>query len=311
MGSATAQLPADGAQDPQAHDGPMTRTTTPHTATATATAGPTTPVTRRLDKGATAPLWQQLLSDLRHRLASGEFGSSGFPGELLLVEQYGVSRHTVREALRRLRAEGLVSVGRGRRSRVTAEGVIDQPTGIVYSLFSSVEASGMSQVSQVRRLDVHADGVVAARLGLEESTPLLYLERLRLADGLPLALDRVWLPAAPTSALLGADFTHTSLYEQLQTLTGIQVTGGQETVRAVIPSAAEHQALELTPPAAAFSVTRTACSNGTPIEWRQTLIRADRFNLTSTLRPGPARCSSADAGAAETTRPLAYTPTFS
>jgi GntR family transcriptional regulator len=146
-----------------------------------------------------------------------------------------------------------------------------------------VEASGIAQISIVRALDIRADGVIATRLGLEESTPLFHLERLRLAGDEPLALDRVWMPASIAEPLLTADFRRTSLYEALLALTGVPITGGAETVRAVIPSKAEHSALGLAPPAAAFAVERTATSSGVPIEWRKTLIRADRFSLTNTL----------------------------
>lgn len=65
------------------------------------------------------------------------------------------------------------------------------------------------------------------------------------------------------------------------------MTGGQESVRAVIPSRAEHRTLDLQAPSAAFSVVRTGTSQGVPIEWRHTLIRADRFALTSALAPAP------------------------
>ena len=107
----------------------------------------------------------------------------------------------------------------------------------LYSLFRSVEAAGQRQRSVVRRLEVTADGVVAAEIGLEESTPLLYLERLRLADEQPLALDRVWLPAAIAEPLLAVDFSHTSLHGELAARCGVRVDAGQERVRAVVPSA--------------------------------------------------------------------------
>lgn len=240
----------------------------------------------RLDRSASTPLWRQLASDLRARLDGGEF-TGGFPGEVDLGIQYAVSRHTVREALRQLRAAGVISTGRGRRPRLTApDAVIAQPTGIAYSLFASVEDRGSVQTSVVRVLTVRADGVVAPRLGLEESSPLVHLERLRLADGRPLALDRVWLPASIGEPLLDVDFRRTSLYEELAR-TGIPVTGGQETVRAVIPTRAEHDTLGLQPPSAVFSVERTGTSSGVPVEWRHTLIRADRFTLTSALGPRP------------------------
>src|SRR6476646_7204171 len=234
-----------------------------------------------LDRSRTTPLWEQLLTDLRRRLDHDEFAVA-FPGELALVAQYGVSRHTVREAVRRLREEGLVIAGRGRTPRRAEPTPIEQPLGELYSLFTAVEATGRVQRSVVRALDVRADGVVAARLGLEESTPLVYLERLRLAGGAPLALDRVWLPASIGEPLLSADFRRTGLYDQLAA-TGIRITGGEETVRAVVPSRAEHAVLGLTPPAAAFSVFCTGTSSGVPVEWRHTLVRADRFALSGTL----------------------------
>lgn len=168
-----------------------------------------------LDRTSGTSLWQQLAQDLRRRLDLGEFVGA-FPGELELGQQYAVSRYTVREALRQLRAEGAITTGRGRRPRIAApEPVIAQPTGIAYSLFSSVESCGLTQTSLVRTLHLRADGVIAPRLGLEESTPLVYLERLRLADGRPLALDRVWLPASIGEPLLDVDFRRTSLYAEL------------------------------------------------------------------------------------------------
>jgi GntR family transcriptional regulator len=256
-----------------------------------------------LHRSAGAPLWQQLAAELRGRLERGEF-AGGLPGELGLVREYGVSRHTVREALRQLRADGVITTSRGRRTRV-AEPVIAQATGIAYSLFGAVESRGLTQRSLVRAQDVRADGVVAARLGLEESTPLFHLERLRLADGEPLALDRVWLPATLAEPLLTVDFGHTALYDQLLTTTGVRVTGGQETVRAVVPSPAEHETLGLTPPAAAFFVERSATADGVVIEWRQTLIRADRFALTTALGGAPGTEQSPGASA-----PLSLVPRF-
>ena len=232
-----------------------------------------------MDRTAPVPLWQQLLSDLRTRLAEGEF-TNEFPGELALVEQYAVSRHTVREALRHLRAEGIVTAARGRRPRL-APVEVEQPLGALVSLFATVEASGLEQRSLVRALDIRADGVVAARLGLEESTPLVYLERLRLAGPEPLALDRVWLPAQVAEPLLRADFTHTALYDELSQHCGVRLTGGRERVRAVLASRGERELLHLPAGAALLLVERTGCLHGRPLEFRHTLVRGDRYAVTA------------------------------
>lgn len=234
-----------------------------------------------VDRSSALPLWAQVQADLERRLRAGEFASA-FPGEMALVQQYGVSRHTVRASLRHLRESGLVEASRGRPPRV-ADREISQPLGTLYSLFASVEASGHQQHSIVRALDARADGTVATRLGLEESTPLVHLERIRFSDDEPLAMDRVWLPARLAAPLLDADFTQTSLYDELAARCGITLTGGKERVRAVLPTPAERLLLDIPADSAALAIERTGELRGQPVEWRQTLVRGDRFSLVTDL----------------------------
>lgn len=245
------------------------------------------PAPRALRRGG-APLWAQLLADLRARLATGEFADA-FPGELALVREYGVSRHTVREALRELRREGVVTAERGRRPRL-APAEVEQALGALTGLYAAVASSGLEQRSVVRVRDVRRDGVVATRLGLEESTPLVHLERLRLAGSAPLALDRVWLPADVAAPLLEVDVTRTALYDELLTHCGIRLTGGSDSVRAVVPGRGERALLEVPAGVALLSVERTGCVHGRPMELRHTLVRGDRFAVTADFgSPGGTR----------------------
>ena len=71
---------------------------------------------RAVDRSGPSPLWAQVQADLRRRTEDGEFDAA-FPVNVL-VTQYEVSRNTVREALRSLRAEGLVTAERGRPQRL-------------------------------------------------------------------------------------------------------------------------------------------------------------------------------------------------
>jgi GntR family transcriptional regulator len=239
---------------------------------------------RQLDRTSPLPLWAQLRADLRRRLAEGAFGDA-FPGELALVAEYEVSRQTVRSALRELRADGIVVAERGRRPRLAGQTTITQPIGALYSLFASVESAGLRQTSVVRSRDLRADGVIAGRLGLEASTPLFRLERLRLAADEPLALDTVWLPAQIATPLLEADFTHTALYEELADRTGIRLDGGHEHIRAVVPTRAQQRLLGIAPSTGALAIDRLGHAGGKPVEWRHTLIRGDRFFLLAEFSP--------------------------
>ncbi len=250
---------------------------------------------RAVDRADPLPLWAQLHTDLVRRLESGEFGAV-FPSESALVAEYEVSRQTVREALRRLRETGVVSSGPGRSSRVVPETEIEQPLGVLYSLFDSVSQTGRVPSSVVRALDVRTDPDVAARLGLTAASPLVHLERLRLADGEPLATDRVWLPADLAEGLLDADLERFGLYDQLAERCGIRLTGGREHIVAVIPTEVERAELALPDGVAAFAVDRLGCAGGSPVEWRHTLIRADRFSVTAEFSARGYRLDVAAAG---------------
>ncbi|MFJ6617880.1 GntR family transcriptional regulator [Kitasatospora sp. NPDC091335] len=141
---------------------------------------------------------------------------------------------------------------------------------------------GAVQRSVVRALDRRADGVIAARLGLEESTPLVYLERVRLADEEPLAVDRTWFPADVAHPLLDVDFTPTSLYDELERHCGSRIYGGWERIRAVVPGRGERILLDCPETTALLAIDRLGHdADGRPVEWRQTLVRADRFAVAA------------------------------
>lgn len=230
-----------------------------------------------VDRASPLPLWAQVQQDLLRRMRAGAFDER-FPGELELVAQYQVSRHTVRDALRRLRDEGVLESGRGRGTWL-GKPRIGQPLGAIYSLFRSVEARGLVQRSEVRALEVRVDADVAVRLNRGASTEFVYLERLRLADGEPLALDRAWLPRSLAGPLLEADFSHSGLYDELVSLTGTRLTGGSEVIKAVVPSPANRRLLHIRAGTAALAVQRLGCLRDEPVEWRETLIRGDRFSV--------------------------------
>lgn len=233
----------------------------------------------RLDRASSIPLWAQLIDDCERRLQSGEFAAQ-FPGEHELCREYDVSRHTVREALRRLRDRGVLDSGRGRTTKVRHDR-IEQSLGALYSLFREVEARGMVQRSAVLARAQVVAPAVARRLGLDEDDPLLHLARLRYADEEPLAVDRAWLPMSLAAPLLDVDFSHAGLYDELEGRAGIRLTGGRESITAVVPSPDDEVLLALPDGVGVLRIERTASVDERPVEWRSTILRGDRFAVSS------------------------------
>lgn len=239
----------------------------------------------KLDRQSPVPLWAQLLDDLRARFDAMEFEGS-FPSELHLSEEYLVSRNTVREAVRRLRSEGVVVAGRGRRPRIGSSVAIEQPVGALYSLFRSVESAGIEQRSVVKTLAIESNPDAARKLGLRSTARLFHLQRVRLAGGEPLALDSVWLPADIGTPLLESDFSHTALYDELAARTGVRLTGGNECIHAVVPDGLQRSQLEIPPDIAALAIDRVGFAKERLVEWRQTVVRGDRFNVVASFSAG-------------------------
>jgi GntR family transcriptional regulator len=239
------------------------------------------PSSRSIPPSLASPLWESIRADLSRRVADGDF-AEGFPGELDLSREYGVSRGTIRNALRPLRETGTVTAHRGRRPQVIHGGQGDA-FGPVYSLFESVQASGMSQRSVVLVREFTTDPAVAAQLSLPPEEVLLHLSRLRLADEEPLAVDHVWLPAARVRALIDVDFTDTALYKELRERCGIVLDGGREEVRAATASAADVESLGCVEGAPIFRIRRIGFHRGEALELRCSHILGDRYVVTSTF----------------------------
>jgi GntR family transcriptional regulator len=226
------------------------------------------------------PLWAQVADDLRRRIADREF-TGRFPTDQELVTEYDVSRHTVREALRRLSDDGVLERHRGRGTFLVAHPELQQPVRGMYSLASSIVAQGLDEYSHVLSRGECVDPEAAVALELPPDAPLVYVERLRFAGGEPLALDHSFLPRDAGALLLEADLTHGSLYALLTELGGIQVTGGSERITATVPDAAMRALLRLPDGQAALAIERVARAGDRAIERRLSLVRGDRYSFTS------------------------------
>jgi GntR family transcriptional regulator, phosphonate transport system regulatory protein len=132
--------------------------------------------------------WRRVADEIRAAISEGTI-TEMLPPEMVLAEQHGVNRHTVRRAIAALAAEGLLRAERGRGTFVNAT-----PKRVVYPIgqrtrFSetmlkqSLEPSGRL----IRSERVMADAPVAALLDLRPGAPLHRLDSLSVADGIPMS----------------------------------------------------------------------------------------------------------------------------
>lgn len=231
-----------------------------------------------LDRSSHLPLWVQLAAELRRRAACGDFDDQ-VDTEEQLTETYMVSRHTVRQALHALEEGGLLERRQGKGTYLRGPR-FDQPLHGLYSLATTITGHGAREHSRVLALRRSRARAKAGALGLAPQAPLVYIERLRIAGDEPLALDRSWLPEELSAPLLDADLSSGSLYGALESLCSVRVTGGRERIWPVNPAERDRELLELPRGLAAFAVERLALSGDRPVEWRESLVRGDRYSFS-------------------------------
>lgn len=234
------------------------------------------------------PKGEQLQEILESFITTMEPGMV-LPSERTLEKRYGVARATITSAINELVSKGLVYRVRGSGTFV-AEPKLRQPATLS-SFSEDMLGRGMQPGSQVLGHETIAAGVIIARqLELEPGAAVLHIHRLRTADGEPMALERVYLPAERFPGLELTDLTDTSLYDLLAERWGAQVAVADQWVSAMRLSEREARLLEVpvTQPALLCQrVTRDV--TGVVVEYARALYRGDRYETHTRLRrPGAA-----------------------
>ncbi|WP_406418852.1 GntR family transcriptional regulator [Streptomyces sp. NBC_01614] len=227
---------------------------------------------------------RQLADLLRHLVLTGGFPSGVLPHEDMLATDYQVSRNTVRHALDLLRAEQLVERLPGVGTVVVAEKYshgLDRLMGLAETLREHGQVS-----NEVRTMGpVAAPAPVAERLRLPTGTDVLYIERLRRMNGLPLSLDLTYLPLDIGSELIGADLENTDVFRLLEQITGQPLGHAEITLEAVNADAHSATVLQAPRGTAVLMLERlTHLCDGRPVDLEFIRFRGDRIAMSGLLR---------------------------
>jgi GntR family transcriptional regulator len=224
------------------------------------------------------PLHHQVYLDLKAALDAAEWKAGDrLPTERDLAFRYGCSLITIRRALGELVRESRLERTRGRGTFVLAPRMDVDFAGSL-SFTEEMQTRGLDPETRLIAARPEAAGeAVAAALGLELGSPTLYLERLRLADGEPLLLEQVHLPAERFPGLLASDLEGGSLYDLLTERYGVRVARAREAIEPVLLRAREARLLGRQPGSPALLIEGIASTiEGTPIELGRTFVRGDR-----------------------------------
>jgi GntR family transcriptional regulator len=232
-----------------------------------------------LDKNSFTPMYFQIQTQLLRQIKSGQLrAGDALPGEEELTRIYGVSRMTSRQALQALTTQGLAYRQKGRGTFVL-QPKVEKDIAHLLGFSAEMRVLGLKSASRVLGIgSVPASPEIAARLKVETGSPTLHLHRLRSADGVPVAIEEVWLSQGQFPGIEKVDFVRCSLYQTLRERYDIHVGSADEVIEARAASRHEAGLLEIAPKSSLLVISRTLLSvDGKPVETGISLYRGDRY----------------------------------
>jgi GntR family transcriptional regulator len=234
-----------------------------------------------LQEPSSTPLYIQLANNLRNHIKTGGIASGdALPSERDLCEIMSASRVTIRKAIDRLIAEGLLFRKQGSGTFVSPH--IEAPSAFLSS-FSEDAGTRGAKAGSIWMLKAYAAATEeeALLLELEPNSQVARLGRVRLAGDEPLAIEHAVIPA---NLLPDLDQLGDSLYQALDALGNRPVTGTQK-IRASLATPTEAGLLSIAERSEVLRLERlTRKADGTPVEFTRSAYRGDRYVFVSEMR---------------------------
>ena len=230
------------------------------------------------------PLYKQLKDRLLEILGDGGLPTtSKLASERELVAQYGVSRITVRQAMKELVNEGHLRSHPGKGFYTTGRARPAFELELLRSFTATAIEHGLRPGSRLLhvRLEPATDRVAAA-LQLSSGEPVATLRRLRLLDGLPVAIAEDWIDVRKVPGLVDLNWSgdNRSLYEELRSRYRLDPHSGETVLSSRLAADDEPDLLELRPPAAVLIIQQLAFGvAGLPINFTLSVHHPERYPL--------------------------------
>lgn len=243
----------------------------------------TIPMNTKIERDNPEPLHHQLTEIIKQRIKDEKYpANSKLPSEREFCEEFDVSRTTIRETIRKLKEEGLIEVHRGRGAFVVQE---DKNFSLSVSLdgFSAdVIRQGKIPSSKLIGLDLIAkpDKELVKTMKLNPGNKLVKVERIRLANAIPLAIHTSWLNHRFCPDISNFNLAEISIISILKVFYHLNIVKADQTVFASLANTREQELLSLPNPSAILKETRvTYLDSGDIVEFSKASYCGDFYHL--------------------------------
>jgi GntR family transcriptional regulator len=243
----------------------------------------------KIDPHHALPLYAQVESMITAAIADGTFPSgSRLPNEDELVERYAVSRTTIRQTIQNLVRRGLVEIRRGKgtfvlQPKITQE--LTELTGFVEDM------QVLGRQASARLLDkqiVPASESVARQLAITAGTPVVRIQRVRLADNVPLSFDETFLPREIGDKVMADNLETEPIFSLLEQKYNTALAEAEYRLEAVSADPIVARALGIAAGSPIFLIERTSyTAEHQPVDYEKLYYRGDQIRFVTRLMRKP------------------------
>ena len=244
-----------------------------------------------LDKNNPIPLYHQIKNHLMNQIKEEKLKEGEkLPSEPEMMDEFNVSRSTVRKALGELEKEGYVEKFHGKGTIVRRPKIT--PLAALTSFSENMKKAGLNPTYETKEIDLCSPPLnIADFFGIDpnKKQTTLFMKRVLLADLKPIAIQEVYLPLdliAPIRKYFTKEYLDNhSMYQLLENKLDISLWNAEEDINAIQAGSEEKELLKMDSQIPLLLITRkTYDKDQRPIEYARLTYRADiysyKFNLS-------------------------------
>ncbi|MDW7669996.1 MAG: GntR family transcriptional regulator [Bacillota bacterium] len=234
----------------------------------------------KIDKEGSVPYYLQIKDILKNRIKNNIYPRETLiPSENELSSEFGVTRATVRNALKELKKEDLIYTEKGKGSIVKGS-KIKQSLMEFYSFgrrFKQNEEEHEAYSEIVEKKEIICPSDVREHLNIRSEDKIYEITRIRYVEEEPVMVEISYLPQKLFPDLFDYDMEHFSLYDMIEFRYKKSITKGKEYIQPMISGTKESQLLNIEKGSPVFLVKRITFSGKKPVEYRKSIIRGDKY----------------------------------
>ena len=238
-----------------------------------------------INKENNVPYYLQIYNELKFRIDSMVYEPEDIlPSENELVKEFGVTRVTVRNSIKKLKDEGRIHTKKGVGSYINPPKIV-QNLDRVYSFGKAFNEKGYKLESKVIEINIETcNSSIQKNLQLRANDTVIVIKIIRSLEDVPVVVQISYIPEYMVPGIAILDLNESYVYDVLEKKHNIKILKATEYLDPVVADEYYSELLQIELNTPLYMTERITYSDfDKPVEYRKCLIRNDKIRFSVEL----------------------------